>query len=157
VRSRNISPSILSRNRAQEKQKIRVAQTVIANSDVNPLKFMASTDQALLAIIRGRDDSYLTGAQAVTGAYRDLADHQVRTWKALQAALRRMIDNFDPEEIEREMADTGFLEQLVAGGRSAKVWQLYQERYRDIAKAAEERFLGEVGADFRDAYESKGS
>jgi type VI secretion system protein ImpI len=30
---------------------------------------------------------------------------------------------------------------------------LYEERYRDIAKAAEDRFLGEVGADFREAYE----
>ncbi|WP_299987984.1 type VI secretion system-associated FHA domain protein TagH [uncultured Ruegeria sp.] len=147
----------LLRTRAQEKQKIRVAQTVIANSDVNPLKFLASTDEALLSIIRGRDASYLPGDLAVTGAYRDLADHQIRTWKALQTALRRMIDRFDPEEVEREMESTGFLEQIVAGGRSAKMWQLYQERYQDIAKAAEERFLGEVGADFRDAYETKGS
>ncbi len=147
----------LLRTRAQEKQKIRVAQTVIANSDVNPLKFLASTDEALLSIIRGRDASYLPGDLAVTGAYRDLADHQIRTWKALQTALRGMIDRFDPEEVEREMEDTGFLEQFVAGGRSAKMWQLYQERYQDIAKAAEERFLGEVGADFRDAYETKGS
>ena len=29
----------------------------------------------------------------------------------------------------------------------------YTERYKDIARAAEDRFLGEVGADFRDAYE----
>jgi type VI secretion system protein ImpI len=35
------------------------------------------------------------------------------------------------------------------------MWQLYQERYRDIAEAAEKRFLGEVGADFRDAYENE--
>lgn len=147
----------LLRTRAQEKQKIRVAQTIIANSDVNPLKFLASTDEALLSIIRNRDATYLPGDRAVTDAYRDLADHQIRTWKALQAALRRMIDRFDPEEVERELEDTGFLEQIVAGGRSAKMWQLYQERYRDIAKSAEERFLGEVGADFRDAYETKGS
>ncbi len=147
----------LLRTRAQEKQKIRVAQTIIANADVNPLKFLASTDKALLSIIRNQDANYLPGDRAVTDAYRDLADHQIRTWKALQTALRRMIDRFDPEEIERELEDTGFLEQIVAGGRSAKMWQLYQERYRDIAKAAEERFLGEVGADFRDAYETKGS
>lgn len=147
----------LLRTRAQEKQKIRVAQTIIANSNVNPLKFLASTDEALLSIIRNRDATYLPGDRAVTDAYRDLADHQIRTWKALQTALRRMIDRFDPEEVERELEDTGFLEQIVAGGRSAKMWQLYQERYRDIAKSAEERFLGEVGADFRDAYETKGS
>ena len=30
---------------------------------------------------------------------------------------------------------------------------LYQQRYRDIARTAEDRFLGEIGAEFRDAYE----
>ncbi|MEP1930252.1 MAG: type VI secretion system-associated FHA domain protein TagH, partial [Roseibium sp.] len=33
----------LLRSRAQEKQNIRVAQTIIGNADVNPLKFMATT------------------------------------------------------------------------------------------------------------------
>lgn len=145
----------LLRTRAEEKVKVRVAQTIISNADVNPLKFLASSDEAILALIRGRGDSYLSGDKAVTGAFRDLADHQVRTWQALQTALRRMIDRFDPEEIEHEIEDTGLLEKLVAGGRSAKMWQTYQERYREIAQAAEERFLGEVGADFRDAYEDE--
>lgn len=145
----------LLRARAEEKQKMRAAQTIIANADVNPLKFLANTDEAVLALIRGRDQSYLSGDKAIPAAYRDLADHQVRTWQALQTALRRMIDRFDPEEVERDLADTGLLEQLVAGGKSAKMWQLYQERYRDIAEAAEKRFLGEVGADFRDAYENE--
>lgn len=145
----------LLRTRAKEKQKVRVAQTIIANSDVNPLKFLASTDEVILALIRERDPSYMSGGKAVSGAYRDLADHQIRTWAALQTALRRMIDRFDPEEIENDLADIGLLERLVAGGRGAKTWQLYKERYRDIAQAAEERFLGEVGADFRDAYETE--
>lgn len=143
----------LLRTRSQERQKVRVAQTLIAKSGVNPLKFIPNTDEAIVALIQGRSTSYLSGDKAVPGAFRDLADHQVRTWSALQTALRSMIDKFDPEEVERDMADTGLLEQLVAGGRSAKMWQLYQERYRDIAAAAEERFLGEVGSDFRDAYE----
>lgn len=145
----------LLRTRSQERQKVRVAQTLIANRDVNPLKFMPDTDAALHALILGAGESYLPGDKAVTSAFRDLADHQVRTWAALQAALRRMIDRFDPAEVEREMEDTGLLETLVAGGRSAKMWQLYEERYREIAQAAEERFLGEVGADFRDAYETE--
>lgn len=145
----------LLRTRAEEKVKVRVAQTIISNADVNPLKFLASSEEAILALIRGRGDSYLPGDKAVTGAYRDLADHQVRTWQALQTALRRMVDRFDPEEIEREIEDTGLLERLVAGGRNAKLWQTYQDRYREIAQAAEERFLGEVGADFRDAYEEE--
>jgi type VI secretion system protein ImpI len=77
----------------------------------------------------------------------------MRTWKALQSALRRMIDQFDPTAIETEIADTSKMSALLSGGRNALLWQAYEEKYRDIARAAEERFLGEVGADFRDAYE----
>ena len=49
----------------------------------------------------------------------------------------------------------GLLEKLLAGGRRAKLWELYEKRFREIAESAETRFLGEVGADFRDAYETE--
>lgn len=142
------------RTRAQAKQKARVAQTIIASSDVNPLKFLATPEDVLASFVQPRGRGYLGPEEALDQAFRDLTDHQLRIWTALQAALRRMIDRFDPEEIEKAMADVGLLESLIAGGRSAKLWRLYEERYRDIARSAEDQFLGEVGADFRDAYES---
>ena len=145
----------LLRVRSQEKQKVRVAQTIVGNANVNPLKFAVGPDDAVGALVAERSVGYLAPDDAIREAFRDLADHQVRTWAALQSALRRMIDRFDPEEVERNLESTGRLEALLAGGRSAKLWQLYEERYRDIARAAEEKFLGEVGADFRDAYEKQ--
>ena len=146
---------LLLRTRAKERQKVRVAQTIIASQDVNPLKFLATTEEGLEALIRPRGRGYLAPEAALAEAFRDLTDHQVRTWSALQTALRRMVDKFDPAEISREMETVGLLESLIAGGRSAKLWQLYEERYREIARSAEEQFLGEVGADFRDAYENQ--
>ncbi|WP_412553919.1 type VI secretion system-associated FHA domain protein TagH [Shimia sp. MIT1388] len=146
----------LLRTRAEEKNRVRVAQTIIASANVNPLKFLATTDDGLSALLQPRGEGYLAPEDAVNWAFRDLNDHQVRTWTALQTALRRMIDSFDPDAIEREMQDAGLIEKLLAGGSSAKMWQLYVDRYGEIARAAEERFLGEVGADFRDAYENQG-
>ncbi len=143
----------LLRARASEKQQVRVAQTLISSADVNPLKFLATADDAIAMMLDNNRPGYLDGPAAINGAYRDLADHQVRTWKALQSALRRMIDQFDPKQIETELADSGMIEALLAGGRSAQLWSAYEERYQDIARAAEERFLGEVGENFRDAYE----
>ena len=143
----------LLRARASEKQQVRVAQTLISSADVNPLKFLATTDDAISMMLSDDRPGYLAAPAAINGAYRDLADHQVRTWKALQSALRRMIDQFDPKQIEAELADSGMMEALLAGGRSAQHWRAYEERYQDIARAAEDRFLGEVGENFRDAYE----
>ena len=86
---------------------------------------------------------------------RDLAAHQVNSWRGIQAALRQMIDRFSPAELEKELEALGLLEKLLAGGRRAKLWELYERRFREIARSAETRFLGEVGADFRDAYETE--
>jgi type VI secretion system protein ImpI len=47
------------------------------------------------------------------------------------------------------------METLLAGGRSAKLWELYQKRHRELALSAESRFMGEIGADFRNAYEGE--
>lgn len=144
------------RSRAREKRNLRVAQTVIGSANVNPLKFLPTTDAMIVAMIGPPRPGYMDADAAIAAAGRDLADHQMRSWSGLQAALRRMIDRFDPEEIEREIEATGRLRAILAGGRSALLWQLYCERYKGIAKAAEDRFLGEVGGDFRDAYEGKG-
>ncbi|TCO70528.1 type VI secretion system-associated FHA domain protein TagH [Rhodovulum euryhalinum] len=143
----------LLRARSQEKQNVRVAQTVIGAADVNPLKFLATPREGVEALVTGRGQGYLRPDAAIAASYRDLADHQMRTWIAVQAALRQMIDRFDPARIEKELEDEGLLQTLLAGGRGAKLWQLYQDHYAEIAKAAEDRFLGEVGADFREAYE----
>jgi len=143
------------RARALEKQKVRVAVTVMASANVNPLKTLPTAEDGVAALLAPKGPGYLAPGPAIDGAFRDLADHQMRTWTALQAALRRMIDRFDPAEIEAEMEAQGRMKALLAGGRKALLWQLYEERYREIAQAAEERFLGEVGADFRDAYEGQ--
>ncbi|AUH66530.1 type VI secretion system-associated FHA domain protein TagH [Paracoccus zhejiangensis] len=142
------------RTRAMAKQRARVAQTIVAGANVNPLKFLATSDEVLASFLQPRGRSYLGPEEALNEAFRDLTDHQLRMWAALQTALRRMIDRFDPEQLEKAMADVGLLESLIAGGRSAKLWRLYEERYREIARSAEDQFLGEVGADFREAYES---
>ena len=144
---------LMLRTRAKEKQNARVAQTVISNSDVNPLKFLATTNEALAALVQPRGSGYLAPDDAINGAFRDLADHQIRSWVAIQSALRRMIDRFDPTTVEQDLEELGMLESLLSGGRNSKLWKLYNDRYKDIARAAEDRFLGEVGADFRDAYE----
>lgn len=143
----------LLRSRAAEKGSARVAQTVIGAADVNPLKFLATSDEILAALIRPRGSGYLDPDAAILAAFHDLSDHQRRTWIGVQAALRQMIDRFDPATFEAEVTEAGLLKSLLSGGRGARLWQLYETRYREMARAAEGRFLGEIGADFREAYE----
>ncbi|MFO1209460.1 MAG: type VI secretion system-associated FHA domain protein TagH [Amaricoccus sp.] len=142
--------------RAQEKSSARMPQTVVGAHEVNPLKFMPAVDDALATMAAPRSSGFAAADVAIAGALRDLAAHHVGTWRGTQAALRRMIDRFDPAAIEKELEALGLLETLLAGGRRAKLWELYQKRFREIAQKAETQFLGEVGADFREAYEREG-
>lgn len=145
----------LLRKRAEEKGNARVAQTMVGASEVNPLKFLPTVDDAIVTLIAERSPGFLAGEPAIADAVRDLAQHHVRAWRGVQAALRRMIDRFDPAVIEQELKSNSAVGTLLSGGRGAKLWELYQKRHREIAESAEKSFLGEIGADFRDAYEEE--
>ncbi|MBZ9702884.1 MULTISPECIES: type VI secretion system-associated FHA domain protein TagH [unclassified Mesorhizobium] len=145
----------LLRKRAEEKGNARVAQTMVGASEVNPLKFLPSVDDAIVTLIAERSPGFLAGEAAIADAVRDLAQHHVRAWRGIQAALRRMIDRFDPAAIEDELKSNSAIGTLLSGGRGAKLWELYQKRHREIAESAEKSFLGEIGTDFRDAYEEE--
>ncbi|TIQ68765.1 MAG: type VI secretion system-associated FHA domain protein TagH [Mesorhizobium sp.] len=145
----------LLRKRAEEKGNARVAQTVVGASEVNPLKFLPTVDDAIVTLIAERSPGFLAGEAAIADAVRDLAQHHVRAWRGVQSALRRMIDRFDPAVIEEELKSSSAIGTLLSGGRRAKLWELYQKRHREIAQRAESSFLGEIGADFRDAYEEE--
>jgi type VI secretion system protein ImpI len=145
----------LLRKRAEEKGNARVAQTLVGSSEVNPLKFLPTVDDALATLLAERSPGFLGAEAAIGDSVRDLAQHHVRAWRGVQAALRRMIDRFDPDAIEEELKSNSTLGTLLTGGRSAKLWELYRKRHREIAHSAETRFLGEIGADFRDAYEEE--
>lgn len=145
----------LLRKRAEEKGEARLEQTVVGASEVNPLKFLPTVDDVLATILAERSAGFLNGDAAIQDAVRDLAHHHVRAWRGLQGALRRMIDRFDPAALEEELKSSSSLETLLAGGRGAKLWELYKKRHREIAVSAETRFMGEIGADFRNAYEEE--
>ncbi len=145
----------LLRKRAEEKGNARIEQTIVGSSEVNPLKFLPTVDDALATILAERSPGFLAGEPAIADAIRDLAHHHVRAWRGLQGALRHMIDRFDPIALEEELKSSSSIEKLLAGGRSAKLWDLYKKRHREIAVSAETRFMGEIGADFRNAYEEE--
>ena len=145
----------LLRKRAEEKGEARIVQTVVGASDVNPLKFLPTADDVISAFLAQRSVGFLPPQAAISSSIRDLAHHHVRTWRGVQAALARMIERFDPAALEGELKSLSTLDALLAGGRRAKLWEIYENRYREIAKSATTRFLGEIGSDFRDGYEER--
>lgn len=146
---------LLLRMRAREKGDARIARTEIGAAENNPLKLMPTVEDALAAMLAPRGPGFSNAERSIGGAIRDLGQHQVGAWRGVQTALRRMIDRFDPKLVEAEVERLGLLETMLSGGRKAKLWEIYERRFAETARSAETRFLGEVGADFREAYENE--
>ena len=146
----------LLRARAEFKDAARIARTQIRSTGNNPLKLAVSPEEAVSAVLLGRDRAYLSPEAAVLGAFEDLRDHELRMLEAIQAALNSLLARFDPVNFEAELDQASRLALLVAGGRRSRCWELFRERFEEMSSEARNRFLGEIGPAFAAAYEAEG-
>jgi type VI secretion system FHA domain protein len=133
--------------RAALKREAGLDRTMIAASGNNPLKLTATGEEAVRWLVRHRGTGYLAPDRAITAALDDLKGFMPEMVQAMQGALHTLLRRFDPADLERELADASLLQILAAGGRKARYWELFKERYGELARQAEAEFLREVGVD----------
>jgi type VI secretion system FHA domain protein len=141
--------------RALVKDHAGVARTVIGAADNNPLKYAGGRAEAVRALLAGREDGYLPPLAAIEAGLTDLKAHELALLEGVQAAVLALLAQFDPARLETRLADASSLGLLLQGGRRARLWELYTERYGAIAEAARVRFMGDVDRAFAAAYERK--
>lgn len=115
--------------RAQQKQELRVKQTLFQRSENNPLKFSATARDALESLLVRPHRSFLGPEQAVTQAFDDVLAHE----QALLKGVERVVsDLLAPEpELDRGLGVFGRGRQLEAiRQRRARL----QEDYGDIRR-----------------------
>lgn len=141
--------------RALVKDHAGVARTVIGAVDNNPLKYSAGRAEAARALLARREAGYLEPLAAIEAGLDDLKAHEMALLEGVQAAVQAMLAQFDPAQLEARLADASAIGLLLQGGRRARLWELYTERYGEIAEAARVRFMGDVDRAFATAYERK--
>jgi type VI secretion system FHA domain protein len=146
---------VLLAARALVKDHAGVERTMIRATDNNPLKYSINAREAVMALIAPRGTGYLSPLAAVEAALRDLKAHEIAVLDGMRAALQGLLDRFDPTVLERRLEDDSSLSVLLQGGKRARLWELYTERYAEIAEAARRRYLGDFDRAFKDAYERK--
>jgi type VI secretion system protein ImpI len=103
-------------------------QTMVQALNNNPLKFAPSTEEALRIMLEPQTRSYLDARRALAQSFDDLKSHQVKTFSAMQQALRLILGEFDPDVIENTAtADRGLA--AVVGSRKARLWDIYVARW----------------------------
>jgi len=115
--------------RAESKRVARsTSQTMIQAVGNNPLKFSPTVEDALRLMFGKPTGGYLDARRAFEDSFKDLKTHQVKTYSAMQHALRMLVEDLDPQAVS-ETVDTDRGLGALVGSRKAKLWDAYVARW----------------------------
>jgi type VI secretion system FHA domain protein len=137
--------------RASIKSEFRLGQTMISPDGNNPIKFSVSADQAVEAMVKPNMPGYLEAATAATEAVNDIKAHEVAMMTGMQAAIKQLLERFDPAALSAKME----AKKSLFGGGKAKRWDVFEKMYSEIASEAEDDFQALFGQAFAKAYEEQ--
>lgn len=146
---------IASRN--QIKSEFRLEQTMIAPTANNPFKFSASAHEAMTRLFNSGDRAYLSGLEATEEAVDDISAHQMAVVAGTEAALRDILQRFQPEKLEGRFSKnkSSLLGKALPALEKARCWDFYKVLYQEVSEAADDDFQQLFGSEFSNAYESQ--
>lgn len=131
------------------------SQTTVQALDNNPLKFAPTTDEAMRIMFGPPTKSYLGATSAVAQGFDDVKAHQVKTFSAMQHALKRLMDEFTPDEIEK--ASTLSRGVFGRGPNKAACWDTFATRWKATTRGQEDGMLNTFMQYFAEYYDRDGN
>ena len=142
--------------RAETKRVARAGgQTMIQALDNNPLKFSPTVDDALKIMLGRPSGGYLDARRALEQSFKDLKVHQVKTYSAMQHALRLLMEDLDPAAIEESIEGDRGIGALL-GSKKAKLWDLYVARWDTLTSPHEDGMVDAFMMFFAECYDRGG-
>ena len=127
--------------------------TAIRPTENNPLKFSPGIDEALTHLLAPRAKGYLPPVEAVHEAFEDLKIHQVATMAGMEAAMQLLLKRFNPVKLEGRIQKNDVLDKMLPMKRKARMWELFNDLYAEIAEEAAADFSAVFGQSFIRAYD----
>ncbi|WP_342238656.1 type VI secretion system-associated FHA domain protein TagH [Inquilinus sp. OTU3971] len=140
--------------RSSLKTEFRIERTAIQPRNNNPLKFAATEEEAITAILSPPLPAFAKGADAMEEGFRDLRRHQIGTIGGMEAALRHLLDRLSPDAVaESAGGASGGLGALLPAARKARLWEAYVALHRQMSDRASESVRDLFGKSFAEGYE----
>jgi type VI secretion system protein ImpI len=118
----------------------------------NPLKFSPTAEDALRLMFGTPTRGYLDARRTLEQSFKDLKTHQVKTYSAMQHALRMMAEDLEPQAIEEGLeADRGLGGLL--GSRKARLWDANVARWNAMTSPHEDGFVDAFMIYFAECYD----
>ncbi|WP_186419125.1 type VI secretion system-associated FHA domain protein TagH [Bosea sp. CS1GBMeth4] len=142
--------------RAESKRIARSSnQTMIQAQDNNPLKFSPTIEDALKLIFGRPTSGYLNAQKAFEESFRDLKIHQIKTYSAMQHALRMLVEDLDPQAVSESLDAGRGLEGLLSS-RKGKLWDAYVARWEAKTAPYEDGLVDAFMLYFAECYDRGG-
>jgi len=141
------------RARQEIKDEFRMHLTQFRPTENNPLKFSANVEDALHNLLVKRNAAYLAPVQAFSEAFEDLRYHQIAMLEGMRAAFEAMLEEFDPDHLQKEFDRQGKSGSLLSVPAKLRYWDMYRERCRDMVQDKDASFRKLFGEEFAQAYE----
>jgi type VI secretion system protein ImpI/type VI secretion system protein len=129
--------------RSDVKREFRIEQTMLRAVGNNPVKFAATDEAAMAALL-----TLPNGPAAVAETAEDLTAHQIATIAATQAAARALLDRLDPKPLEAADTAGGMF-----GAREKRLWDAYCKLHASVLTQFDDDFDSAFGKAFARAYE----
>ncbi len=141
--------------RVQAKRLARSSShTMIEALNNNPLKFSPSAEDAMRIMFGPATRSYLDAYRAFAQSFDDLKSHQIKTYSAMQHALITLMEDLDPQTIEREAEDRGIASLVTS--RKAKLWDAYVARWQAKTRRESGGMIDSFMLNFAEYYDREG-
>jgi type VI secretion system protein ImpI/type VI secretion system protein len=137
--------------RSSIKDEFRIEQTMIRPSGNNPLKFSLDDNDALATLLGIGRRGGMPVDEAIAEAFEDLRMHELATISAMQAAVRVLLAQFDPEIIEQKAGSGGL--QIHPAQKKARAWDAFGQLHKSVTQALSDDFDSVFGKAFARAYE----
>lgn len=145
--------------RGDLKGEFRLDRTAIGPVENNPLKTPPGrpplrVEEVMALLLVSQKGAYMSPVQAVREGFDDIKAHQLAVMAGIQAALTRLLERFDPGNLETRL-EQSVLDNIWPANRKAKYWDLFNAEYQAIAREAEDDFNELFGDEFARAYEER--
>lgn len=137
------------------RRELRLASTVLAATENNPLKFSADVDDALHKLLIQQAAAYLGTVAAFREAFSDIRRHQVALLKSVGAAFDHMLAKFDPKSLEKQLAAAPVRAGVLGLGAKPKPWEAYSKLYQELVDDRDASYRRLFGEEWARAYEKE--
>lgn len=137
------------------KREIRAEVTMIVTHGNNPLKFLPTPEAAILQMLGPKMPGFMTMGEAMQDAFDDLRAHEVGVIAGMRAALAEVLRQFEPALLQERLGKGSVFDALVPAARRARLWNLFEARFQELYREANDNFESLFGEAFTKAYEEQ--